>query len=41
MNNSGFNRRLAQEMGFYASRKEGEVKQHLRLRCNPLRCVWE
>lgn len=36
-----FNSRLAQEMGFYASRKEDGVKQRLRLRCNPPRCVWE
>lgn len=36
-----FNHRLAQEMGFYASRKEDGVKQHLRLRCGPPRCVWE
>ncbi len=36
-----FNRRLAREMGFYASRKEDGVKQHLRLRCGPPRCVWE
>lgn len=36
-----FNRRLAQEMGFYASRKEGGVKQRLQLRCDPPRCVWE
>lgn len=36
-----FNRRLAQEMGFYASRKESGVKQRLQLRCGPPRCVWE
>ena len=36
-----FNRRLAREMGFYASRKEDEVKRYLQLRCDPPRCVWE
>jgi len=36
-----FNRRLAEEMGFYTSRKEDGIMQHLRLRCDPLRCVWE
>jgi hypothetical protein len=36
-----FNNRLAQEMGFYASRKEGGVQQRLRLRCNPPRCIWQ
>ncbi len=36
-----FNRRLAREMGFYASRKEDGVTQHLQLRCGPPRCVWE
>ena len=36
-----FNRRLAQEMGFYASRTEAGVKQRLQLRCDPPRCIWE
>lgn len=36
-----FDRRLAQEVGFYTSRKEDGVKQHLRLRCDPPRCIWE
>ncbi|MDP9409825.1 MAG: hypothetical protein M3R38_21230 [Actinomycetota bacterium] len=36
-----FNRRLAREMGFYASRKEDGVRQYLQLRCGPPRCVWE
>jgi predicted nucleic acid-binding protein len=36
-----FNRRLAREMGFYASRKADGVKKHLQLRCDPPRCVWE
>lgn len=36
-----FNRRLSQEMGFYASRKEDEVRKYLQLRCDPPRCVWE
>lgn len=36
-----FNHRLAQEMGFYASRTEVGVKQRLRLRCDPPRCIWE
>lgn len=36
-----FNRRLAREMGFYASRKEDEVRKYLQLRCGPPRCVWE
>lgn len=36
-----FNRRLAQEMGFYASCKEDGVRKYLQLRCGPPRCVWE
>lgn len=36
-----FNRRLAEEMGFYASRKEDGVRRFLQLRCGPPRCVWE
>ncbi len=36
-----FNRRLAQEMGFYASRRQDGVRQQLRLHCGTPRCVWE
>jgi predicted nucleic acid-binding protein len=36
-----FNHRLAREIGFYASRKESGMTQHLQLRCDPPRCVWE
>ncbi len=36
-----FNRRLAREMGFYASRKEDGMREYLQLRCGPPQCVWE
>ncbi len=36
-----FNRRVVDELGFWATRRAAGTRQRLRLRCGPTRCSWE
>ena len=36
-----FNRRVVDELGFWATRREDGSRQRLWLRCDPARCSWE
>ena len=36
-----FNRRIVDELGFWAFRKSGGMRQRLWLRCSPTSCKWE
>lgn len=36
-----FNKRMVDELGFWATRRAGGSRQHLWLRCDPANCSWE